>query len=204
MGYVIGICGPAGGGKSSLVRALQYEMPEASAVYIDDYQRITRQPMSKISQWRERGADLNEFTVPLISDHLQRLKSGGAVVDPLTLRKIKPAKYIFFETHFGRAHNESGQHIDYLVWIDVPADIALARNVRDLLKPMLPGGGHVPDQQRLGALDAYLVNYSKEIRQLRLLQAEWISPEADIIVDGSQTSEQLASQLCAQIRLVLP
>jgi uridine kinase len=204
MGYVIGICGPAGGGKSSLVRALQYEMPEASAVYIDDYQRITSQPMSKITQWRKRGADLNEFTVPLVADHLLRLKSGEPVVDPLTLREIKPAKHIFFETHFGRAHSETGQHIDYLVWIDVPADIALARNVRDLLQPMLPGGTLSPDQQRLGALDAYLVNYSKEIRQLRTLQAEQVSPGADNIVDGSQTSRQIASQLCAQIRKALP
>ncbi|HSW25436.1 MAG TPA: GTPase, partial [Burkholderiaceae bacterium] len=115
---LIGVAGPAGAGKSTLVRALVAQLGNAAAIHMDDYQRFTREPMAAIARWMDEGADFDAFDIPVLPDHLRELRQGRGVTDPLSLRKIPACRYIVFETHFGRAHQPTGQHIDVLVWID--------------------------------------------------------------------------------------
>jgi uridine kinase len=184
MRYVIAVAGPAGGGKSSLVGALLGALRDATAIYVDSYQRITEQPIREIVRWMERGADFDEFSIPLLSDHLAALKRGQPVVDPRTRREIAPAKYILFETHFGRAHRDTGKHVDLLLWIDTPLDIALARNVSDLL-----ASGESP-----AGLQRYLRSYLEDVRRLRLMQRERICADADVALDGAAGFEAVLEQ----------
>lgn len=199
MPHVIGVAGPAGSGKSTLLRHLLRDLQGACALYIDDYQRITREPVRRITQWMERGADFDEFAVPLVAEHLEQLKRGEEVIDPLTLRRIAPGSFVLFETHFGRAHRETGRQIDLLVWLDTPPELALARNLRDFLRPMLPGGPIEPDRQRIGAVDTYLASYVSDVWALIALQTRRVRPGAEIVVDGSRPPEQIAAEVHRQI-----
>jgi uridine kinase len=202
--YVVGVAGAAGAGKTSLVQALVAELVDAAAIHIDSYQRITREPIRKIVQWMERGANFDEFAIPLLPEHLEELRQGRRVLDPVGLHEIMPRKYILFETHFGRAHRATGNHIDLLLWIDTPHDIALARNVKDMIRPLLRGDGREPPGDRVAWIYNYLESYLADVRRLVLLQQREVRAGADVILDGGQDCASLARAARAEILTRLP
>lgn len=204
MRYVVAVAGAAGAGKSSLVGALLGVLEDASAVHIDSYQRITERPVRELVQWMARGADFDEFAIPLLGEHLGRLKAGEAVVDPATRQEIAPRKYILFETHFGRLHRDSGRHVDLLLWIEAPPDVTLARNLLDQLAPLLQGHKADPSWESVAALQRYLQSYLQDVRRLRALQRERIRAEADVILDGGGDFEAMLEQARREIRARLP
>jgi uridine kinase len=195
MPTVVAIAGVAGAGKSSVVSELVKMLPDADAIHIDDYQRITREPLGKLQSWVDSGADFDEFEIPVLGEHLARLRNGEPVTDPIRMRTVEPGRFVVFETHFGRAHRDTGQHIDVLVWLEVDLDIALARNLRSLIQPMLPGGGLKPDAERLLALNAYLERYVGSVRPLLELQLARVREEADFCVPGGLTPRLTAEAI---------
>jgi uridine kinase len=202
--YVVGVAGAAGAGKTSLVQALVREMADAAAIHVDSYQRITREPIRKIVRWMERGADFDEFQIPLLRDHLEELKHGRRVVDPVSNLEIQPRKYILFETHFGRAHRATGSPIDLLLWIDTPNDIALARNVMDFIRPLLQQGRAEPPGDRIAWIYNYLETYVADVRKLVLLQEQKVRAGADVILDGSRDRASILRAARAEILKRLP
>lgn len=202
--YVVGVAGVAGAGKTSLVRALVREMADAAAIHVDSYQRITREPIRKIVQWMERGADFDEFQIPLLPDHLEELKRGRRVVDPVSNLEIPPRKYVLFETHFGRAHRATGRHIDLLLWIDTPHDIALARNVMDFIRPLLQQSRAEPPGERIAWIYNYLESYIADVRRLVLMQQQKVRAGADVTIDGSADPASILRLAHAEILQRLP
>ena len=194
MHRVVGVAGAAGAGKTTLVRGLVRALGDAVAIHMDSYQRITRQPVRHIVQWLERGADFDEFSIPLLGEHLQRLKRGEAVQDPVTMREIPARRHIVFETHFGRRHRDTGRHIDLLVWIATPLDVALARNLSDLMRPLLEPGAQ-PLREDLARLRDYLTTYLAYVRALLLAQDKTVGADADLVVDGSRDPVDLVEEV---------
>jgi len=192
MTRIIGIAGLAGAGKSTLIKNLLDILPDSSALFIDDYQRITREPVAAIIDWMERGGDFNEFVIPVAGEHLARLKSGETVLNPITLVPVLPKQILLFETHFGRAHEDTGRHIDMMLWLDTPPEVALARNLLALLEPMAPGGSIQPTQERIGATRRYLSSYLSDVRRLTAFQRARLLPDADRVLDGSMGAAEIA------------
>jgi uridine kinase len=129
----------------------------------------------------EAGADLQEFVIPYLEDHLAELKSGQPVVDPATGQTIPAGPRILFETPFARQHEATGKSIDLSIWIDTPLDIALARNLRDFTaRPEL--------YEDFGPwLSGYLDNYLGTVRDLLTMQREVVGSAADLRLDGRAT-----------------
>ena len=188
---MVGVAGPAGGGKSTLVNALAAAMPDAAVIHIDSYQKITEQPIGEIVRWAERGADFDELEIPQLADDLARLKQG-------------PAKVVLFETHFGRAHRDSGRFIDLLVWLDTPLDVALARNVMDQVAPLLQVREAAPLRERLGSVQRSLASYLQDVRRLRLLQRERVAADADLVIDGAGQLDAMVERARLEILRRLP
>lgn len=184
MNQVIAIAGPVGAGKSTLVRGLAARLDDATELYFDHYERMTEQPIEKIREWMRNGADLNEMPVPGLSEALHALKAGRAVQDPLTGVQVMPASRILFETQFGRQHAATGQHIDLLIWIDTPLDVALARKVRQFSSEL---DQHAPKEVSAFApwLQGYLDNYLGVVGGLLRLQRDTVGASADLVVDGN-------------------
>jgi len=204
MRYVVGVAGPAGGGKSTLVRALAAQLSDSVAVHIDSYQKITEEPIRKLVDWMERGADFGELSIPLLAEHLQSLKQGMPVVDPSTGQEIRPRKYLLFETHFGRAHHDSGRYVDLLIWLETPLDVALARNVQDFLRPLMRMNADPAMGERLGAILRYLETYVADVRRLRIMQRERVRADADVVLDGGGDVDDLVRRAKQEILERLP
>jgi uridine kinase len=183
MSHLIAVSAPVGGGKTSLVRSLAARIGDASAVHFDSYETLTDQPIESIRRWMRDGADIDQFVIHRLPEHLERLKRGEPVRDPLTGSETAAAKYIFFETPFGRLHHATGRWIDLAIWIDTPLDIALARNIREFTTR--------PEMQRNfnNWLHGYLDSYLEVVREILLLQRQSVGAAADITLDGRQDLE---------------
>jgi len=199
MNTVIAVSGPPGSGKSTLVVALADALGNAASIHMDNYEQMTRKPIEEVMRWMDEGAPFEDVPMPGLEEHLARLKAGDSVVDPATGMTLRPARYIVFETQFGRAHRGTGRHIDLLVWLDTPADVALARVLKGHTTAAGREAGAADCAGRMAWLDGYLENYLKLVARLVSLQRDKVRPAAEIVVDGMRDPAVLASHLIREI-----
>ena len=115
---VISIAGPPGGGKTTLSQMMSVKLHDAPILHYDDYEALTRRSPAEIELWLDRGARLDEIPVPGFAEKLTSLRSAGT-------------PYVVVDTPLGRAHPPTAVMIDFLVFVDTPLDIALARILRE-------------------------------------------------------------------------
>ncbi len=175
---IIGISAIAGGGKSTLVRQLVDQIDGAIAIHFDDYATDETYPQD-FSQWLADGADFNQFRTPNLADDLAKLKRGETIVSPVDGSTVAATDYIFFEAPLGRAHHATGQHIDYLVFIDTPLEVGLARFV---LRSLESAENAAPMP-----LKTYIEAYLFLLRRVYLAQREQIIPASDLVLKGEQS-----------------
>ena len=196
---VIAIAGPPGSGKSTLADALAQRLGDAIVLAMDHYQRMTRMPIDEVERWRASGADLEALPLGPLAEHLMALKEGRSVLDPATRATLEPRTYIVFDTHFGRAHHSTGALIDMLVWLDTPPDVALARNLRGFLRPLLGSGTAAQTQDRLQWICGYLDNYEVVVSGLVHMQSARIRPGADLVIESHCTTHEAVERICATL-----
>jgi uridine kinase len=164
----IGISAAAGGGKSTLVRALGERIEGAATVFFDDHPVIL--PSNPV-QWLADGADFNEWKSESLEAELSSLKD----------QKVP----IVFEAPLGRAHAATGRFINYLVFIDTPLEVALARWVRRFLR----------QPESSDEFTTLLDMYETVLRPVYLQQRRQVMPRADLVVDGLQSVDIWVDQV---------
>jgi uridine kinase len=113
-----------------------------------------------LSGWLADGADFNEWKT-------QELEAELAAVCPVS-------EMVVFEAPLGRRHRGSGAYIDFLVFIELPLEIALARFVKRELEG---------DASRLVP---YIEAYEPLAREVYREQLRQVMPDADLVLDGRQ------------------
>ena len=141
-------------------------------------------------------ADYNDWETPRLTDDLGKLKSGEAIVSYVTGLEVKPRKYIIFDSPLGRAHAETARFIDFMVFIDTPLDVAMARRIwRDLPSISAESSSSLADLLK-GQLSAYL-DYG---RQACLEMEKQVKPTCDLILDGCLPADELAKVIVEMIK----
>jgi uridine kinase len=226
---IIAISGCPGGGKTSLCRALashyysttsSIETPlsapqtlqdqsspvrllsnESSLgiIHYDHFQQVTDHSIEAISKWSEEGGDYDALDLPLLEAALSKLRLGKSVKDPISGLEINASQTVFFETPLGRSHSKTAQYIDKLIWIDTPLDVALARNITDIIngfKESLKLGASSKKQtlEFLHWQAGYVAHYMSTVRELLLSQREKAFANADIILDGNLPLDKVSEQ----------
>ena len=97
-------------------------------MFFDDYEESSVMP-EDFQSWFDDGADYDAFVTPLFTEHIRLLKDGKAVTSPVNGSAIEPAKYIVVDAPLGRVHTDSGKYFDFMVFIDTPLDVAMARRL---------------------------------------------------------------------------
>jgi uridine kinase len=186
---IVGMSGISGAGKSTLMRRLESSL-QATCLFWDEYDEISQGPEDYV-KWYEESKNYADWKYDALADTLKRLKAGDATVCPATKRTLQPTKHILFDAPLGRCHQATGQYIDFLVCIDTPLDIALARRlIRDYKN-------HLEPAKILEELEYYL----EHSRPLYIL-APAVKQASDLIIDGSLTVEEQERQVLEALQVL--
>lgn len=114
--YIISISAVAGGGKTSITKALANNLNRAIAFYFDDYEYL-EQP-ENIGEWINDGANPNAWNLSLIQNDIDNAIQS------------ENYDYIVIDYPFGKNSGyELSNSINISILVDTPLDIALARRI---------------------------------------------------------------------------
>jgi uridine kinase len=191
--FVIGISSVSGGGKTAVTKRLAQLLQDSVTLCFDDYDDTNLHPENR-QIWLKEGADYNVWKTPVLTEALKSLKSGNAMPSPVDGSTISPARFIVFDAPLGRAHFDTGRFIDFMVFIDTPLDIAMARRLlRDI--PAEQGSEEI-----IKSLKKNLSSYLNGGRLLYLQFQQQIKEKCDLILDGCLTVDELAGAIYMRIK----
>ncbi len=197
--FVIGIGSVSGGGKTAVAKKLAELLQDAEILSFDDYDDATVHP-EDLHAWLTAGADYNVWKTPGLTRDLQSLKTGNQITLPADGSPIQAAKYIVFDAPLGRAHAGTGRFIDFMVFIDTPLDIAMARRLlRDITSHTGQGA-----EDSIKSLKANLSSYLKGGQSLYLELEKQIKRNCDMVLDGRLTVDELAATIYKRLRQQQP
>lgn len=193
MTHVIAIAGPPGSGKSTLAHALAQMLGSAGILEFDRYEQATARSPQDLGRWLREGADFNALAALGLRSDLERLKGEPSA-----------RRYLLFEMPLGREHAETAPLIDFLIWIDLPLDVALARKLRELTDRALHSPAPDEHGRALAWLNGYLDSYLAVVREVLVVQHNRVRPGADLIVDGLADFPSLVEQTAQFLQQRLP
>ena len=190
---VIAIAGASGSGKSTLVRALAQRIENTETMYFDDY--------------RQNYGNLTK--------DLQNLRRGNHITYPGDNRQINAGKVIILEEPTGRTRKGMSDKIDFLVYINLPLEVSLARVLLRSIKqsedkdinafyetigPQFePKFTEEKPTKLMHILVWQLEMYLKQHRQEYLVDHETNLKDADLVVDGLKSVNQLIMEITEKV-----
>ena len=192
--FVIGISSVSGGGKTAVAKKLAELLQDAVTLCFDDYDNTNTHP-ANLDTWLIEGGDYNAWQTPVLTRDLQALTTGNHVTSPVDGPKVSPAEYIVFDAPLGRAHCDTGRFIDFMVFIDTPLDVAMARR-------LLRGMAKRADVGAEAAVKGVEVELTSYLNGARLLYVEFqdkIKRKCDLVLDGCLTVDELAGAIHTRI-----
>ena len=195
--FVIAIAGHSGAGKSTVIKNLVSQLGSANALSLDEYESSSIYPST--AQWIEAGANPDEFLSPQFVIDITTLKNGKGIIHPITGKKFKSESFLLIEEPFGRERTALHDLIDFVVYIDVPLDIAYARKLARK-NDFLPWENN-PDIF-IPNLRENLKWYLSTGREFYLAIARRVQPNCDLVIDGTLPVENISRQIIVAINKI--
>ncbi|SOH93845.1 uridine kinase [Monaibacterium marinum] len=153
---ILTVCGIPGSGKSTVAKLLARHL-KAPLVAWDEYETMTQRSPDEIAAWLARGAPFSEIEAPGL---VERLRGAGelTVFDSL----LGPTWPPCFDLKLSS------------IWLECPADIALARKVSQLLAQVGPEW-----------ITGYLAAYPKTVAPALAFQKTRVPQLCDLTLDAT-------------------
>ena len=192
---IVGISSVSGGGKTAVTRRLVEVIGDAVALHFDDYDDTNLHP-DDLRRWFADGADYNAYQTPVFSRHLQALMSGQSIRYPVEGIIVGPSRYVVADAPLGRAHSDSGQFIDLMIFIDTPLDIAMARRIIRDIEQEAPSTA----DDTLKLVKGELSGYEGGARPIYENFQERVRAGSDLIVDGTLSIDLIVERIRSKMR----
>ena len=195
---VVCICGMLASGKSTLARALAEHWRPTPVLAFDDYEQHAQWP-ADMQAWLRDGADPSLVSNGRLRDDLQALLNGSSVQHPLTQADLVPSPLVLLEDPFGRTRPDIRDLIDYVLFVDLPADLSVVRLVRRVLLPP-PETAPIPEAERIAATERWLDHYVAHRAMYtapHLLDP--VRESADVPLDGEKPHAEVLAEAIAHI-----
>ena len=195
---VICVSAPSGGGKTAIIRRMAQLVPNAVALYFDNYDDIADgsniHPAS-LRQHISDGADYNAWQMPGLIRDLACLKRGESIQAVTEGRLLTPQPFIFLDAPFGRANDALRPYLDVTIYLDTPLDVAMARRIqRDYF-----ADPHPDAKTTLRQIETMTTAYLDWGRTAYLEQNRQVKPSCDLVLDGILPIDELARKILAQV-----
>ena len=188
---IVCISAPSGGGKTTIVQQLIQRVPNAVALYFDDYdERVEGANLHPVDlqQWLAAGADYNAWQMPGLLRDLQQLKTGQSLSPQSGASPPAPA-LVWLDAAMGRANVTLRPYIDFMVFIDTPLDVAMARRIqRDYADHT-----YETASTQLAQLHAMTSAYLTWARAAYLELSRQVKPRSDLVLDGCLAVDVLST-----------
>ncbi|PWV94502.1 uridine kinase [Paenibacillus cellulosilyticus] len=160
----IAIAAVSGGGKTTVTSRLGERLPNAIALYFDEYDLAGP---DDILDWVERGANHNEWNIdPILADITKLIHSGEV-------------EYVLLDYPFANLHNNL-KTIDLTIFIDTPLDIAMARRIlRDF--------GNMNTEEIMNEMQFYLTRGRLGYESMLTT----IKPHSDVVINGTLPVDEI-------------
>ena len=191
---MVGLCGGTCSGKSTLSRRLLDTLSdiETAELSFDSYYR----PLGHLPLSERQGVNFDHpdsLDLELFRSHLACLKRGEAVEEPLysfechdrleQTRRVEPAKLILVDGILLLADADVRAQLDYIVFVDVPADIRLGRRL-------------ARDQAERGrSEDSVRRQFAETVAPMHDAFVQPGKAHADLVLDGTRPPEELVLEL---------
>jgi len=205
--YVIVISGSVGSGKSTIAAVLSKMLGDVPVLNFDHYGQYAEWPHD-FTQWVNAGADPSGIKVPKLKDDLLSLLDGKTITDPLNGNTIKPAKIIILEEPSGRERQEIREHVNLVVYIDVPQDVCVIRMIERTIDMQIwhskgtfeeePKENLVP---QLNSAALWITQY-QHARPMYIQVSQIVKENSDMIINGMKAVNEIASDILSKIKAV--
>ncbi|MEL7071372.1 MAG: hypothetical protein AAGN15_22365 [Cyanobacteria bacterium J06581_3] len=194
---VVAISGPSGAGKTSLVQKVTERLEDAVALHFDDYATVSTYP-TNFAQWVSEGADPNQWKTPQLIQDLSALRRGESIVLPIRKRTLHPARFVIVEEPFGRKRAGMTHLIDFVVFVDLPLEMALARRLlRDAEWCLKEKSAEYLSIY----LKEYLTNYlTNGMRDMYFEVTEMVLKDCDLKLNGRKALNKLSDKVIAALQ----
>lgn len=192
--FIISVSGPSGSGKSTLVKLLKDKLVEAISFHFDDYVLSNKYP-DDLFTWLREGADPKLVLNPDFLRDLFELAHGSTIELPHNNQLLEPAKYIIVEEPFGRGREGMADLIDFVVCIDIPLEVALARRLLEGIQQ-----ARSSTDETLKHVNEYLSQYLMGVRDLYKIINSKVLSDCDVILNGLEPTEIMADLVIEQLK----
>ncbi|MHA2401230.1 MAG: hypothetical protein ACXADU_20395 [Promethearchaeota archaeon] len=194
--FVICVSGIIASGKTSLIKKLSELINDVVPLLWDDYDHLLKIDIEDRLKWVREGFDFNKWRTEEFVEDIHSLLRGKSINHPISHKVIHPAKYIIIEDPTGRIRNVMSKIIDFLIFIELPYEISLVRLINRELNNTQRWGN---SDQMIHFFKQYMSDYMPFYYPMYKYVAEMIRKDADLIVDGMQSVDEIAEKVVSRL-----
>ena len=157
---VIAVSGVSGAGKTTIVKQLAKEF-NCPFLLFDDHTDKSTYPQD-MKDWLKNGANVSLIKTPKFVNSLKRLILKNST------------RFIFIEEPFGKERVSMSALIDYVVLLDQPMELCLARIIKRHTEH--------PNSDSISYISSYLDKYEDHFREIYISAANQVRNNSDLTI----------------------